>query len=578
MSAMSKISILNLKSYRHLKTSLRSYWALGFILLPALLFAVLNLFKSQMAGLLMSLFPPSAGEGIVYYTDLMELTAFEILWIGFFFLLAGALIVYPRPSLLDNVFNIGAKKKRGLVLAFILMLFVFVVLVTAQNTLDRFANSSDEYAYLFQADLLSKGRLWEPAHDLPDFFYVNNLVANDGILLSPFPPGWPLFLSAAQGMGIPPVFVNPVLGLLALVVFYFFARFMYDEKVAIWSVFGVAFTGYYVFNSASFFPHIIIFLTTLLFVSCLYLYGKNRSVGSGLLAGLLLGFNAFIGYFDALLIFLTFLFYILCNYRHQSFYLFLLMAIGAMPFIVLILSYNYLITGDAWLSVSTWAYPEKRLGFVKGHTLVKGFGHILRWVLLFFYWCSPGLLILYVVLLFRKVQSRLARFLNPEDYLFLCLMAGYFFYYQVGGNQYGPRFLFAGFPFLVLFVVSKTMAMREKWPMAVLLASLIYPIVKFPFISYRERRVVEQRQDLFDLVQKEKISNAVVFVSSPTSPIRPMPVDDLTRNDSKFENDVLYALELSHISGKLMQYYADRSFYRYVRNPDKGKGQLVKIR
>ncbi|HEX8041304.1 MAG TPA: hypothetical protein VF490_19285, partial [Chryseosolibacter sp.] len=146
----------------------------------------------------------------------MELAAFEILWIGFFFLLAGALIAYTRPSLVDNVFTISGRKKSGLALAFILMLFLFVVLVTAQNTLERFANSSDEYAYLFQADLLSKGRLWEPAHDLPDFFYVNNLVANDGILLSPFLPGWPLFLSAAQGMGVPPVYVNPVLGLLAL--------------------------------------------------------------------------------------------------------------------------------------------------------------------------------------------------------------------------------------------------------------------------------------------------------------------------------------------------------------------------
>ena len=171
---------------------------------------------------------------------------------------------------------------------------------------------------------------------------------------------------------------------------------------------------------------------------------------------------------------------------------------------------------------------------------------------MFFYWASPGLLFLYLAFLWRKIKSPAERFIKPEDYAFLCLLVGYFFYYQIGGNQYGPRFFFEAFPFVILLVVSKVFQLREKWAMAVLFASLIYAVVKLPFIVYREEMIVDQRKDLYDIVQEEKIENAVVFIESPTSPIRPMPADDLTRNDPRFSNSVLYALELPAISGQLM--------------------------
>ena len=197
---------------------------------------------------------------------------------------------------------------------------------------------------------------------------------------------------------------------------------------------------------------------------------------------------------------------------------------------------------------------------------------------MFFYWASPGLIILYLVFLWRKVKSPQERFLKPEDYTFITLALGYLFYYQIGGNQYGPRFLFEALPFLILLVVAKVFQMREKWSTALLLASILYAMVKLPFIAYREDKIVDQRQDLYDLVEEEKIRNAVIFVASPTSPLRPMPADDLTRNDPRFANNVLYALELPKINDQLMEYYGDRSFYRYVRDIDNPQGQLIRIR
>src|SRR5690606_34461915 len=164
----------------------------------------------------------------------------------------------------------------------------------------------------------------------------------------------------------------------------------------------------------------------------------------------------------------------------------------------------------------------------------------------------------------------------PGDYTFLALVVGYFFYYQIGGNQYGPRFMFEAFPFLVLFVVHQAFEMRAKWVMAVLVACVIYPALKFPFISQREGMIVDQRQDLYDLVKEKNLTHAVVLVCSPTSPWRPMPAEDLTRNDPMFTGNVIYALPHPEISDQIMSYYPDRAFYRYVRDLNSPRGELIR--
>ena len=573
---MLKSSILNVIAYQtYLKSSWRPYWSLFLLIIPIVLFIALKIFQNDIAA---HFSLGSATHGSAYYADFIQLAAGEVLWLGFFFLVTWILMIYPSNATLQNIFNIGVKPINGHFVIIILFVFLIATLLISLATLGHFPNSSDEYAYLFQAEMFSKGRLWEPAHDLPGFFYFDGIAQHDGILVSLFPPGWPLFLSAAFETGMPPYMVNPLLSVLTLIVFYFFARKLYGEKVAVWSLFALAFTGFFIFNSASYFSHISSLLVTLLFVCSLYLYHEKKSIVFGLLAGFFLGFVAVIRSYNALLIFVPFLFYIVYQYRIRSIYVFLLLAIGSLPCIFFLLSYNYSITGDAFWPVTSWAHPEEKLGFVNGYTFLQGVGHIIHWILLFFYWCSPGLLILYIVFMVRKMKSRAERFVQPEDYMLVALMIGYFFYYQVGGDQYGPRFLFEGLPFLIVFVIRKVLHMRERWAVALLVTSLLYAVVKFPFISIREGRIADERRDLYDLVDKEKISNAVILVSASTSPTRPLAANSLTRNDRKFQNDVIYALELPNIAGKLMDYYGDRSFYKYVRDADRPQGELIRIR
>jgi hypothetical protein len=57
-----------------------------------------------------------------------------------------------------------------------------------------------------------------------------------------------------------------------------------------------------------------------------------------------------------------------------------------------------------------------------------------------------------------------------------------------------------------------------------------------------------------------------------------MPRGDLTRNDPKFMNDVIYVLELPRINDQIMEYYSDRAVYKYVRDLNEPQGELIKIR
>ena len=577
---MLKTAILNYQT--SLKNSIKSNystaWVLAAIVIPVIVFFTLLVFESQIAALIMSLVPPSKLQGITFYRDLIYLTRIEILWVGFFFLLALLIFLHTRRESLEDFLSINTGDKAVYYMMLIASLFFLVTVLINGKVLEEFPNSSDEYAYLLQAEMFSRGKLWERAHDLPDFFYHINIAQHEGIMVSRFPPGWPLILSAAFEIGMDPALMNPLLGLVTLIVFYFFVKKYYNARVAVWSMLAVAMTGYYLFNAASYFSHISCLLVTLLFVFSVYLYQNKKKIIYGILAGFFLGFVVIIRYYTAVLIFIPFVVYLMVEHRWKIIPFFFWMGIGSLPCMAYLLWYNYSITGNALLPVTMWAYPAEQLGFVKGHTFLQGIEHFIRRALLFMYWCSPGLLILYVIFLWRKIKSPGERLLRPEDYAFATLAVGYFFYYQIGGNQYGPRFMLEGFPFLVAFVVSKVLEKREKWAMALLLASICVAVVKIPFIARREALVVDQRQDLYDLIQEQKIQNALVFVSSPTSPVRPMPMGDLTRNDPKFMNDVIYVLELPRINDQIMEYYGDRSVYKYVRDLNEPHGELLKIR
>jgi hypothetical protein len=522
-------------------------------------------------------FPQSEENSPGYYADLVTFVFYES--IGLTILLIATIYFSLYGNFLQTINRIETKllQNSRLTLALAALVFFIVTTVIATAGLEQFPNSADEFAYLFQAEQLSEGKLWDSVHPLPDFFEFHHLSQKDGKWIGRFPPGWPAVLSLAYILHVPPFLINTFLGVVCVFVMFSVAKRFYDEKIAMWATITIVFSSFFIFNSATFFSHIITLLEGLLFVYFCHRFIQARRLTDALVAGVFLGMLVMTRQLTALIFFVSLGVYFLYKIRLQAFLPLAMMGIGMLPFVGCFLWYNYKITGDALVPVTMWTNADEALGFVKGHTPAQGLKFTMKRLILFVYWASPSLLILYFMYVLRRLKGYRKLLIHPEDYLFLFLIIGYFFYYHSGGNQYGPRFYLEGLPFLVIFVVAKTLRTNLRWAKVFLFLGLIYNVVKIPFIAHREHQVIAERKDVYDKVRESGITNAIVFISSPTGVMRPMPVEDLNRNDRYYRNQVLYARDLGARNKELMNYNKGKDFYIYRRPFDKVSGELLKI-
>ncbi len=523
---------------------------------------------------LAALLPSSAEHTPSYNHDIIELVGREVIWISLFGFIYAFLLGSQFFSVAFNRVNDFMSAHTGRSLTILLGAGTIVSLIIATSALKEFPNSADEYAYLFQAIDFSEARLWSTVHDHPEFFEFDHIVQKDNKWISRFPPGWPLVLSIAFILSTPPFLINIVCGILALYFFYRLIELIYDAHIALWSVLAVTASSFFLFNAASFFSHVVSMLYVVLAIYLTLLYFRDGRNWRAALAGLFVGMLAITRPYTAVLLFVVFYGWIISKYGFRSLKPLVAIAVGALPCIGLYLWYNGATTGNILLPVTVWAYPEEKLGFYGDHTFALGVKHIIKRLLMFIYWVSPHFLLLYLILILRPAKSFIRR--RPEDLFFAVLVIGYILYYSYGGNQYGPRFYFEAFPFLVAFVAAR--AIKEAgWVRILFVTGIVYSLVRIPVIAARENRVVRERMDLYDQVTRKKIDNAVIFIASPTGVIRPMDEENLNRNDKFYQNGVLYAIDLGERNSILMKRYPDRRFFRYERSPEMVRGKLIEI-
>ncbi len=558
-----------------MSASIRSKWVPVLFLLPLLLYGLLRGAELEVTRMIIPLFPVEEDKSFAFYQDFVRLCLNEMLWLTFFLVVAWVIYVYWPVS---RIFK-GVETHTLTFYSFLIIGASFLgSLLIAYFALQGFANSGDEYVYLYQAETMSEGRLWNEPHPLDEFFLYSHIAQNGDISVGRFPPGWPLILSLPFVINVSPLWLNPILGALSLWLFFSFSKRYYGAQVALVSLGSVAITSFYLFTAASFFSHALCFLLVMGFMYSLYLHLEKRTVFFALLAGVCLGMTVLTRYYNAVLLVFPVVVFLLYQYKWKSITSLIWIGVGSLPFFLYLFWYNYAITGDGFLPVTVWADEREGLGFgVRGYTPVDGIEHFVRRVFLFLYWSSPALLLLYFIFLFQKMKTKAERFLNPEDYYLLMLVIGYYFYYHIGGNQYGPRFWFEGTPFLTLFVVKKLYDNNARWAWALFAAGLIYGIVKMPYIIEREYQIVEERTDLYKTVEESGINNAVVFISRHTGVIRPMGVMDLTRNGLDYNGSVIYAHDLPGKNDELMEFYPGRTYYRYVRDMENPEGRLQKL-
>ena len=166
---------------------------------------------------------------------------------------------------------------------------------------------------------------------------------------------------------------------------------------------------------------------------------------------------------------------------------------------------------------------------------------------------------------------------------FACLVLGLYPYINRGGNQYGPRFYFDGFPLLVILAAALIFGATRyedrsrvgRRLVYLFFASVIAHVPIAAILLQAAHAQIHERRDLERRVAASALSHALVFVTTPIGVERAMVASDLTRNGIDFSGSVLYALDRGEENNRLRDYYPDRACYAYRFDPDSRMGSLT---
>ncbi len=438
------------------------------------------------------------------------------------------------------------------------------LLFVAGWVLDGFPNSGDEYAYVLQAMTYAQGRLSVAAPPLPEAFQLSQFVVKDGIWISQYEPGWAMVLTPAVWLGLPLWVVNPVVGVALLVAVFALARQQVTLQASWMAVIAIGCSAFFILNAASHFSHVATALWGVLFSLFGLRYLQTGDARAAVIASVFVGLVGVTRAFNAVIFLVPFIVALLLskNRRTGLFWL----AIGGAPFLVALLAFNKLVSGDALTMVQIWLGKEHKLLILPNADTIRLMIFRIKDVALF---TSPLLPIGYALAFsYLWVRGRL----SFTDWIPLLTVIAFVLYPGSGGDQYGPRYYFEAFPLAVLTATKALDGVRffqngSIRPALFASALLVFFACQVGYLVARlalEHDVVEEREDLFRKVKSANLSYAVVLVASGTGTIRPMPPPELVRNGLfPSARSVIYAHEIGEKDQVLRTLFPGRQFYRY---------------
>ena len=432
--------------------------------------------------------------------------------------------------------------------------------------LERFPNSGDEYAYLWQASAFADGAVTAATPEPQDAFRLSHIGDVDGRRFSKYPPGWPLLLAAGVLAGVPGL-VNPLLAALALAGIYRLGCSWIGRRPATLGILVTLIAPFFLLNAGSYHSHpSCLFAITALALALTWAAERPGSRPL-MIAGASFGLAVLIRPYTALLFAVPLLAAFapdLLRTRRRWLHL-LWFVVGGIPFALFLLNVNLAVTGTWWTLAWSQYDASETLGFgAYGHTLLQGVKTTVRL-------CGEGAL---YTSFFGAILVVLAggRAFPHRRLLWVLLFApvlGYLFWWSHGGNRYGPRFYFeALLPFSLLAGVG--LDRLSTWPRfrALAGAGACVAVVTFAVLSVSEHRQIHARRDVYRTVDAAALTNAVVLLTTASSD---MVRTDLTRNPPEFARArVLFGLSRGAFDREVQEAYPDRTVYRYRWDPEGG--------
>ncbi len=458
--------------------------------------------------------------------------------------------------------------------------YTLMLVTVGAVVLQRFPNSGDEYVYLYQAATFGEGRLANPVPALPEFFEFNYIAHDQGRAFGTFPPGWPLALAAARAIGIPPWLLNPLIGTATLLLVWGLGESLHGPRTGVLAAAMTAVSGFFIFNAASFFSHTFCG-ALLVLASCCAARSSRAPTFCSLLVGFLIGWAVVTRYFTGVVCGIAVVALLVSHVGTRPRRAVMLVMVGGLPWVVFLLSYNHALSGTAWRITTTDATVS--LWFAHGFAL-RGLDMLATQLLQFLLWTPPALLAAYLWYL-RRGDRDVRR--GAIDWLFVATAVLLIFYVNRGGNQYGPRFYYEAFLFMVVYVAANlfradTLQQADRGTRT-LFAAIVVSIAAAPLVlalhGWQARTVIAERNQLFTRAAANGLSNAVVLVSGRVGTARSMDARDLTRNGIDYSPSVLFALDRGHAENcRLATVLDGRTFYIYAWNRERRAGTFAPLR
>jgi 4-amino-4-deoxy-L-arabinose transferase-like glycosyltransferase len=268
-------------------------------------------------------------------------------------------------------------------LALILAFFLISLLGTAfvsRQVFEGIPHLEDEIAFQFQAQTLAGGRLWAPIPDHPEFFSRPFLIEHEGKWFGKYPPGHPAILALGELVG-QPWLVNPLASSLTLVFLFLIGRKIYGARTGALACLLALVSPFFLLQSGTFLSHPTTVLLMTVFIYCFLRSLEPRSRHFALLAGFALGAAFLCRQLTAVALVMPFVIYGLTRLpRNPGTELKRngLIVLGFLPFLVMLLAYNNVLTGNPIASPYELYWPYDKIGFgpgagpSNGHTLVLG--------------------------------------------------------------------------------------------------------------------------------------------------------------------------------------------------------------
>jgi 4-amino-4-deoxy-L-arabinose transferase-like glycosyltransferase len=386
----------------------------------------------------------------------------------------------------------GRAHERAALVALILLVFGGSLFI-AGDLLDGQPHVQDSITYRFQGQTLARGRLTAPAPPEPEPFEQEFLLVEDGRWFGKYPPGYPLLLAPAELLGLPWL-VNPLLAALTLALLFALGKAWFGRRVGLLAALLAAVSPFFMIMSGTFMAHPAeLFWLTLFMVAWTQVIrdkevAMSRRLPWLIAGGVALGMAFLTRQLTTMAIAGAFILITLAlqpgiRVWRQRLKDLLALALVTAPFILLLLAYQWLVTGDPLQDPRLLFWPYDHLGFgqdigqgqnvvtfetiqgdtilvwqhdpqqpPRGHTPARGVFNMERnWRHLqshLFGWL-PVFSLAFAWIVFASGRARRA------DWVFLftamSLMIVYVFYWA-DGVSYGPRYLYAALPALLLLV------------------------------------------------------------------------------------------------------------------------------